>query len=159
MKLSPRLAAFAAAYTDALRARCKNPAPPELPPTPDFFCAQTTNYAHLPKQPINNIVHFPTSRERNDALDIIRWCMTVPKIPADSPRFAYYVSRWDVPTKIDRARCSGTLDAILANCPPIDPAWTRFVPAALAAWREFQQAHFQSKTEQAQSSAKPRLSV
>ena len=45
MKLSPRLAAFAAAYTDALRARAKNPTPPKLPPCPDFLRPDNTNYA------------------------------------------------------------------------------------------------------------------
>ena len=44
MKLSPRLAAFAAAYTDALHARSKNPTPPELPASPDFL-RPNTNYA------------------------------------------------------------------------------------------------------------------
>ena len=45
MKLSPRLAAFAAAYTDALHARSKNPTPPELPASPDFLRRNNTNYA------------------------------------------------------------------------------------------------------------------
>ena len=85
--------------------------------------------------------------------------MAIPKISADSPRFAYYVSRWDVPGKIERARNAGTLDDLLSNCPPIDPAWIRFVPAALAEWRAFQQAHARPKAEQAQFSPKLRLVV
>jgi len=119
----------------------------------------SSNYAHVANPKKSNIAHFPTSKERDDELAIIRWCIAVPNIRADSPRFAYYVSRWDVPGKIDRARCTGTLDDILANCPPIDPAWVRFVPAALAEWRAFQQAHARPKTEQAQSSPKLRCVV
>ena len=45
MKLSPRLAAFAAAYLDALRAKAQNPTPPKLPAAPDFCCAHSANYA------------------------------------------------------------------------------------------------------------------
>jgi hypothetical protein len=47
MKLSPRLAAFAAAYSDALRAKAKNPTPPKLPPCPDFSETCNTNYAQF----------------------------------------------------------------------------------------------------------------
>jgi hypothetical protein len=85
--------------------------------------------------------------------------MAIPKLPADSPRFAYYVSRWDVPGKIAAARAAGTLDDLLKDCPPIDPAWTRFVPAALEAWREFKAKYMRPKGEQPQSSSKRRRAV
>jgi len=89
------------------------------------------------KEPNGQIMHFPTSNDREFALSIIRWCMAVPKIQADSPRFAYYVSRWAVPEKVARALADGTFDELTANCPPIDPGWVRFVPAALEAYRQF----------------------
>lgn len=81
--------------------------------------------------PMKN-VHSIASQEKLDALDLIRWVFAVARIPADSPRFAYYVSRWDVPNKIARAKAAGTFAEMVKNCPPIDPAWVRFVPAALA---------------------------
>lgn len=74
--------------------------------------------------------------------------MVVPKIQADSPRFAYYVSRLDVPGKVARAIAAGTFDEITANCPPIDPAWVRFAPAALEAHRQFIATHARPKAEQ-----------
>lgn len=79
----------------------------------------------------NNRVHSITSLEQEEALDIIRWTFAVAKLPADSPRFAWYVSRWAVPEKIARAKAAGTFDNSIRNCPPIDPAWIRLVPAAL----------------------------
>ena len=100
------------------------------------------------KNPTGQITHFPTSHERETAFNIIRWCMAVAKLPADSPRFAYYVSRWDVPGKIARAISDGSFDAAVANCPPIDPAWVRFVPAALEAHRQFIATHARPKAEQ-----------
>lgn len=54
MKLSPRLAAFAAAYLDALHAKSQNPTPPKLPPTPDFCCAHSANYAQYCGQSISS---------------------------------------------------------------------------------------------------------
>jgi len=77
--------------------------------------------------------------------------MAVAKLPADSPRFAWYVSRWDVPNKIARAITDGTFDDAIANCPPIDPAWVCFVPAALEAHRQFT-APRQPKADKAKSS-------
>lgn len=74
--------------------------------------------------------------------------MAVANLPADSPRFAYYVSRWDVPGKIARAISDGSFYAAVANCPPIDPSWVRFVPAALDAHRQFIATHAQPKAEQ-----------
>ena len=85
--------------------------------------------------------------------------MAIPNIRADSPRFAYYVSRWDVPGKIERARNAETLDYLLTDCPPIDPAWVRFVPAALAEWRAFQKPHARPKAEHPQCSPKLRRVV
>lgn len=124
VKLSPRLARFAAAFAAATGL----PAPAE----------DNANYAQLCQIPLPNILHFPSSKERSDELDIIRWCYAVAGIAADSPRFAYYVSRWDVPGKIAKTKASGTFDTIISNCPPINPAWVRFVPAALTEWEAFQ---------------------
>ena len=95
------------------------------------------NYAQFGDTKKSNVAHFPTSQERKDALNIIKWCMAVANLPANSPRFSHYVSRWDVPTKIKRAIADGTFDDLTANCPPIDPAWVRFVPAALEEHRQF----------------------
>ena len=77
-------------------------------------------------------VHVITSQINLEAVDLIKWVFAVARIPADSPRFAYYVSRWDVPGKIALAKAAGTYADTVKNCPPIDPAWVRFVPAALA---------------------------
>lgn len=71
------------------------------------------------------------AKEHQQAIDIIKWTYSVAKLPADSPRFAYYVSRWDVPSKIEHAKQSGRFAEIMTKCPPIDPAWIRLVPAAL----------------------------
>lgn len=91
--------------------------------------------------PTLNTAHFPTSDEKQTAIKIIQWCYVVANLRADSPRFAYYVSRWDVPGKVARAIAAGTFDDLTAQCPPIDPAWVRFVPAALEAHRLFTAAH------------------
>lgn len=150
VKLSPRLARFAAAFAAATGL----PAPAE----------DNANYAHpraLKKTGDNagptphlNLAHFPTSEEKQTAINIIRWCYAVSDLRADSPRFAYYVSRWDVPAKVASAIAAGTFDELTANCPPIDPAWVRFVPAALEAHRQFIAAHARPKSEQPKSSGK-----
>lgn len=77
------------------------------------------------------LYHFPTSQERKTAIDIIRWTYAVAGIRPDSPRFAYYVSRWNVPFKVSRAISAGTFADTVKNCPPLDPAWPALVPAAL----------------------------
>ena len=103
-----------------------------------------TNYAHL--QAIkksahlcdnSQYVHIITSKDQQEAVDLIRWVFAVAAIRADSPRFSYYVSRWRVPEKIATAKKAGTFSKLIANCPPIDPSWVRFVPAALTAYRDF----------------------
>ena len=128
--LSPRLARFAADFAAAHG--WQHPPAPILTPG-----VHSANYAqHEPSQnPL--IAHFPTSKELKTAFDIIRWTLAVAGIAANSPRFAYYVSRWDVPGKVARAHATDTFNTITANCPPIDPAWFRFVPAALAEHRAF----------------------
>jgi hypothetical protein len=40
--------------------------------------------------------------------DIIMWIETVPRIPRDSPRAAYYVEHWNVVGKIRAAKREGT---------------------------------------------------
>lgn len=97
-----------------------------------------TNYAHLhgtkksgESAPLGNL-HVITSQNQAEALDLVKWVFTVANLRADSPRFDYYVSRWNVPEKIARAKAAGTFASTTANCPPIDPAWLRLVPSALA---------------------------
>lgn len=154
-RLAPRLEKFAAAFA-AAAGFPKNPPLPVTTPTPDFIEAGAMQIMRSTrteqKQPTGQITHFPTSNERQSALNIIQWCMAVAKLPADSPRFAYYVSRWDVPGKVARAISDGSFSAAVANCPPIDPAWVRFVPAALEAHRQFIAAHARPKAEQPQLS-------
>lgn len=103
----------------------------------NLYAYVIANYAHstIPKK--STVAHFPLTPEVKTALDIIRFVYAVAGIPGDSPRFVYYVSRWDVPRKVTRAIASGTFDDLTANCPPIDPAWARFVPEALAEHRRF----------------------
>lgn len=81
-----------------------------------------------------NCLHFlPLSDEKSKALEVLQWCLVVARIPPDSPRLSYYVSRWNVPAKIEAARASNTLADILKDCPAID---LRHIPAALAAIAE-----------------------
>ena len=149
------LDAIAALLPSAERAALRttpHPAPPIPHPTPqpprqpdDYDTAQTLHYVKSDRKKKQNdqqtkkitLAHFPTSQERKDAINVIRWVWSVAGLPADSPRFSHYVSRWDVPAKIARAVAAGTFDEITANCPPIDPAWVRFVPAALEEHRQF----------------------
>lgn len=170
MKLSPRLADFAAAYLSALHARGKNPTAPKINPAPDLCSGQimqimrnTAQLSEEEKTPEmlthSTIAHFPCSIEKQQALNIVKWTYAAAKLPADSPRFAYYVSRWNVPEKIERAITAGTFDEITADCPPIDPSWIRFVPAALEEWRAFQRAHARPITETRQCSPKLRRVV
>ena len=84
-----------------------------------------------------DLLHKITSPEQEEAIDLIRWVYAVARLPADSPRFNWYVSRWCVPEKIARAKENGTFEQSTRNCPPIDPAWIRFVPAALQAYQDF----------------------
>jgi len=51
------------------------------------------------------------------------------------------VSRWQVPFKIARAKREGNFDELVSRCPPIDPAWVRFVPDALAEAERYNQLH------------------
>jgi hypothetical protein len=133
----------------------QHPAPPVNHPAPHLAgdaaecLAHNTNYAKLrsPKKsgqcrrdmtkvqitPVHNII----SNDRADALDLVKWVFAVANIRADSPRFAYYVSRWNVPEKIATAKAAGTFAALIATCPPIDPDWLRFVPNALDECRRF----------------------
>lgn len=101
-------------------------------------------------------LHVITSQEQEKAVEIIRWVYSVAKMPADSPRFAYYVSRWRVPEKIEAAREAGILTEILEKSPPIDPSWVRFVPAALAEYEAFTKPATLTTRPAAQSSGKRR---
>ena len=86
--------------------------------------------------PMKNI-HDITSKERTEQLDVVRWVYAVAGLPADSPRFAWYVSRWRVPEKIAKAKAEGTFESAVSKCKPISPDWLRFAPAAIDAYREF----------------------
>lgn len=122
----------------------QHPAPPVTHPAPHPTDnpagnrANNTNYAHLngtkksgESAPLGNL-HVITSKNQAEATDLVKWVFAVANIRADSPRFDYYVSRWNVPAKIATAKAAGTFAATVANCPPIDPAWLRLVPSALA---------------------------
>lgn len=117
---------------------------PDTPPEVHITRTDNTNYANNQsvKKGANRAdnclhTHDITSQDQKEAVDLIRWVFAVANIRADSPRFAYYVSRWRVPEKIATAKKAGTFKDIIANCPPIDPAWIRFVPDALKAYRDF----------------------
>jgi hypothetical protein len=119
-------------------------AAPELPSQPAPKRANNTNYARFAdfKKTANAVrirphVHVITSQKQEEALDLIRWVYAVARLPADSPRFNWYVSRWAIPDKIAAAKKAGTFADLVANCPPIDPAWIRLVPAALQACKDF----------------------
>ena len=77
--------------------------------------------------------HIALSEENRTALRVLQWCLCVAKIAPDSPRLAYYVSRWNVPGKIEAAIASGSFADAIADCPAIDLC---HLPAALAAIEE-----------------------
>lgn len=81
----------------------------------------------------NTVHHIALSEENRTALRVLQWCLCVAKIAPDSPRLAYYVSRWNVPGKIDAALADGSFAAVIAECPVIDLC---HLPAALAALAE-----------------------
>ncbi|WP_265942489.1 hypothetical protein [Dechloromonas sp. A34] len=127
-----------------------------------FTILHNTNYAKLQRTkksgqsaPLPN-VHFITSKDQNTAIDLIRWVLAVAGIRADSPRFAYYVSRWRVPEKIFAAKKAGTFTESIANCPPIDPAWVRFVPDAITEYQAFANPQPRPPTNKGASSATQR---
>lgn len=162
VQLSDRAARFAADCLEAFRKNATAPinnTPGTLSISAEMQIIRSRtesreNTLHPRTAPDHKIRHFPTSHERNEALDIVKWVYAVAKLPADSPRFAWYVSRWDVPNKIARAKADGTFADLTANCPPIDPAWTRFVPEAIEAHRQFIAAHTRPKADKAKSSGK-----
>lgn len=102
--------------------------------------------ADNPKMP--TVAHFPISESVNQALDIIRWCLAVAQLRPDSPRFAHYVSRWDVPGKIARAKHDFTFAEATRTAGPIDPAWIHLVPPALAEHAKFMALYDKSKSSQ-----------
>lgn len=102
-RLSARLDRFAAAFA-AAAGFPKDPAAPISAPGADFSAERGIQIMRCArpqkKEPSGHVVHLPTLSERKTELSIIRWCYAVADIRADSPRFAYYVSRWDVPAKV-----------------------------------------------------------
>lgn len=93
-----------------------------------------------------NTHFFPLKIKQQTAINIIRWCLAVPKLRPDSPRFAYYVSRWDVPTKIAKAIKDGTFEDTCKEADFYNPAWVQFIPAALEEWARFQAQYFQRQS-------------
>jgi hypothetical protein len=64
----------------------------------------------------------------------MRWVHCVaPNMRCDSPRLAYYISCWNIPSKIAREKANGTWNDLIKNCPILDPA---HIPNALAALAE-----------------------
>lgn len=117
---------------------------PDTPPEVHITRTDNTNYARddsfkksARRADNADLLHKITSPEQEEAIDLIRWVYAVARLPADSPRFNWYVSRWCIPEKIARAKENGTFDESTRNCPPIDPAWIRLVPAALQAYQDF----------------------
>lgn len=45
--------------------------------------------------------------------EVILWCLHVPKLPADSPRLAWYIKNWSVVDKIRNAKRLKPLDEYL----------------------------------------------
>lgn len=103
-------------------------------------CDSAKNGSGYNAGPLKN-VHSITSQSQNEAVDLIRWALAVAGIPADSPRFAYYFSRWRIPDKVAAAKAAGTFADTIKNCPPINPAWVRLIPAAMAEYHAFTTAH------------------
>lgn len=159
-RLSERATIRAAALLDLdpaaalLDNATKDPAPPELNPAPDtgekkqaqppalyyVKCDSDQNGSSYNAGPLKN-VHCITSQSQDEAVDLIRWVLAVAGIPADSPRFNYYFSRWCIPDKVAAAKAAGTFADTIKNCPPIDPAWVRLIPAAMAEYHAFTTAH------------------
>jgi hypothetical protein len=90
---------------------------------------------------INKTVHeiHPLSEKEKQALLVLQWCLVVARIEPDSPRLAWYCSRWNVPEKIAAAADAGTLADTLAACPQIDRKHLPAGIAAVAAWHEYLQ--------------------
>lgn len=151
------IAALAAGLSDADRAAiAQQIAPPVTHPTPEFSDDEGIQIMRLsgakksePEKStghritafVPNVHSLALSEEVQTALDIIRWCLSVPKLRPDSPRFNYYVSRWLVPEKIERAKENGTFDATTKDAGPIDPAWLHLIPAALVEYEKFAGQH------------------
>lgn len=143
LDLDPGAALLANATAQDPTPPINNPAP-DMPAELNITRPDNTNYANQSgiKKSAHGAdnrkhAHSITSQEQRESVDLIRWVFAVAGLRADSPRFAYYVSRWRVPEKIAAAKKAGTFAESIARCPPIDPAWIRFVPAALEAYRAF----------------------
>lgn len=92
------------------------------------------------KPPAQNQVHFlPLSPEKAAAIDLMKWTLAVrAQTLPNSPRYPYYVSRWNVLNKIAREKAEGTFAETVKDAPLIDPAW---IPNALAAIAESERYH------------------
>lgn len=143
---------------------------PDLPSNTPKNTPDNTNYAFSDgiKKSARSAYNPPTlhkitSQVQEEAVDLIRWVYAVARLPADSPRFNWYVSRWAVPDKIAMAKAAGWLAEAVSKCPPIDPAWIRLVPAALAECEAFkmmtQTPYQQNKPASSSKSGKARNSA
>lgn len=143
---------------------------PDLPDNPTKTAPDNTNYAFSDgiKKSARSAYNPPTlhkitSQVQEEAVDLIRWVYAVARLPADSPRFNWYVSRWAVPEKIAMAKAAGWFAEAVSKCPPIDPAWIRLVPAALAECEAFkamiQTPHQQNRQPSSSKSGKARNSA
>jgi len=85
------------------------------------------------------VVHelYPLSDKEKEALLVLQWCLVIARIQPDSPRLAWYCSRWHVPEKVAAAAAAGTLDSTLATCPTIDRKHLPAGIAAVAAWHDY----------------------
>lgn len=77
------------------------------------------------------------SNEQKTALDVLKWCYAVARLPPDSPRLNYYVTWWNVLGKIDHAKTKGTFNETIARCPYIGLEHLPAGLAAIEAWREW----------------------
>lgn len=96
----------------------------------------------------------PMSEKEELARLVLQWCLVVARIAPDSPRLAWYCSRWNVPGKIADAAAAGTLADTLAGCPPIDRKHLPAGIAAIAAWHEYQQPPMLPDTEETRLQAR-----
>jgi hypothetical protein len=98
------------------------------------------------KNPDDEIMHFPTlpkvripGHPRVTLSEIVAWCRTVPRPsydPEDTRSFRYYVRYWNVPRKIDMARTTTDLPAMIisARVTPVDLRQAYLCLADLYGW-------------------------
>ena len=89
------------------------------------------------KQP-NVLIHNKfLSDEKQLAIDLLKWCCAVYRLTPDSPRLAYFASRWRVLEKIDREKREGIFSESIKTAPIIDARHIKYGLAAIEACREY----------------------